>query len=356
MSAPAILDVRDLCTHFSVARRGLLQQPLLVRAVDGVSFQVQAHSTFGLVGESGSGKSTTAMSLLRLVEPTAGRVLFHGEDILRYDAQRMRQVRRRIQVVFQDPYSSLNPKWRVADIIREPLDILREGTRRERDRRVVEMLELVGLRSEHQNRYPSEFSGGQRQRIAIARALSTRPELLVCDEVVSALDVAIQAKILNLMTELQSQLGVAFLFISHDLSVVHHFCHDVGVMYLGRIVEQGPREVLFARPLHPYTQVLLSAVPRVGSQYRNRQDAVIPEGDPPNPLNVPIGCRFSGRCPFAIDKCHEQEPVLRQIGAVKVACHRVTGDGTREWRTDTEDAVRGPAAVGARESSGVANE
>ncbi len=331
MSAPAILDVRDLCTHFSVSRRGLFQQPLVVRAVDGVSFQVRAHATFGLVGESGSGKSTTAMSLLRLIEPTGGRVLFHGEDILHYDAQRMRQVRRRVQVVFQDPYSSLNPKWRVADIIREPLDILREGTRSERDRRVAEMLELVGLRPEHQRRYPNEFSGGQRQRIAIARALSTRPELVVCDEIVSALDVAIQAKILNLMTALQKQLGVAFLFISHDLSVVHHFCHDVGVMYLGRIVEQGPREVLFGRPLHPYTQVLLSAVPRVGSQYRNRQDAVIPDGDPPNPLDIPTGCRFSGRCPFAIDKCHQREPLLRQIGTARVACHRVGDNGAREW-------------------------
>lgn len=342
MSAPVLLEVRDLRTHFPVSSgRGLFAKPLMLRAVDGVNFSIRAHQSFGLVGESGCGKSTTAMSVLRLVEAHSGQVLFDGEDILTYTPRQMRQLRRRIQVVFQDPYSSLNPKWRVGEIVREPLEIQKWGTRAERDRRVAEMLELVGLRPEHARRYANEFSGGQRQRIAIARALSTKPELVVCDEIVSALDVAIQAKILNLMAELQQRLGVAFLFISHDLSVVYHLCENVGVMYLGRIVEQGPVETVFTRPLHPYTQVLISAVPGQGRRGRGTGESIIPEGDPPNPLNLPSGCRFAGRCPFSVEQCEREDPPVRRIGTSLVACHRVSDQGARDWLGESQAPAHG---------------
>lgn len=354
MSASALLEVRDLRTQFPVSSRGFFCKPLILRAVDGVNFTISAHESFGLVGESGCGKSTTAMSVLRLVEVHSGQVLFDGENILTYTPRQMRQVRRRIQVVFQDPYSSLNPKWRIGQIVREPLEIQNWGTRTERDERVSEMLALVGLRPEHARRYPNEFSGGQRQRIAIARALSTKPELVVCDEIVSALDVAIQAKILNLMAQLQQQLGVAFLFISHDLSVVYHLCENVGVMYLGRIVEQGPVEAVFTRPLHPYTQVLIDAVPRRDRHSEKSRESIIPEGDPPNPLNIPGGCRFAGRCPFSVDQCHSEEPPVRRIGVSLVACHRVSDEGVRHWFGESASRVEAsvPAGSGSSKSLG----
>ena len=333
MNEPVLLKVEGLTTIFPGARAGVFGARRFVRAVDGVNFELGARRTLGLVGESGSGKSTTALSVLRLVEPCGGSVLFRGEDILQLNPREMRAMRRKMQIIFQDPYSSLNPKWRVEDIIREPLDVQRTGTKAQRRARIGELLELVGLRPDHARRFPPEFSGGQRQRIAIARALATAPDLLVCDEIVSALDVAVQAKILNLMKGIQDTLGISFLFISHDLSVVYHMCADVAVMYLGTIVERAPRERLFARPLHPYTSGLLAAIPRVGD-WSAREAEAVPRGEPGNPSGEETGCRFTTRCAFAIARCEGERPALRQVGESWVACHRVGKNGAREWAGD----------------------
>ena len=322
MTNSILLNVEDLHTHFRLRRQHLFAPAPIVYAVDGVSFEVKKGKTFGLVGESGCGKSTVALSILRLVEPTSGSVKFSGVDLLSLDPEEMRSQRRYMQIVFQDPYSSLNPRARAGDIIGAPLRVQRIGTPQERSERVVELLTHVGLRAEHQAAYPHQFSGGQRQRISIARALASNPELIVCDEPVSALDVAIQAQILNLLLKLQEDFGLTYLFISHDMAVVQHMCDNIGVMYLGKLVEQADRRSLFKHPLHPYSQALLSAVPTIdveGLQLGKRKRL---EGDLPSPMNPPKGCRFHTRCPQAEEVCRNTFPPLREIlPGHMVACH-----------------------------------
>lgn len=328
MNAPILLEVNDLKVHFPLGRQRLFAERLVVHAVDGISFQVRRGTTFGIVGESGSGKTTTAMAVMRLAPVTAGRIVLDGMDITALENEPLRRMRRKMQVIFQDPYSSLNPRMRAGAIVREPLDLLDLGTPRERTERVAEIFRTVGLRPDQQALFPHQFSGGQRQRIGIARALASAPDLVVCDEPVSALDVAIQAQIINLLRRLQGELGLTYLFISHDLGVVQHMCDEIAVMYLGRIVEQADRLSLFKRPLHPYTWALLSAVPSTDPTLRRRADRIKLRGDPPSPVNPPSGCRFAGRCPFATERCRAETPVLRKIDAGhQVACHLVRDDG-----------------------------
>jgi oligopeptide/dipeptide ABC transporter ATP-binding protein len=319
-----LLEVRDLTKYFPVKSSGLLRRTIAqVQAVDGVSFQVPAGSSLGLVGESGCGKSTTGRLVTRLLDPTSGSMKFEGQEISTLSRKQMLPLRKEIQMIFQDPYSSLNPRHTVGTIIGTPLRVHKMVPEKGVLPRVQELLEIVGLNPEHYNRYPSEFSGGQRQRIGVARALALQPKLLVADEPVSALDVSIQAQVVNLLQDLQRELGVAFLFIAHDLAVVRHFCPEVAVMYLGKIVEVADRETLYNRPHHPYTQALLSAVPDVKqAAIGGRRDRIRLEGDVPSPVNPPSGCRFRTRCWMAKDICATQEPPLLQIGRRhKVACH-----------------------------------
>lgn len=324
----SLLSVRDLKVHFPLKRRALFSSAGVVHAVDGMSFDVPKGTTFGLVGESGSGKSTTALAVMRLVPITAGHVVLDGDDITQVEGEALRAIRRRLQIIFQDPYSSLNPRMRAGQIVREPMDLMRVGDPAGRDARVAELFRRVGLRPEQQALFPHQFSGGQRQRIGVARALASQPDLIVCDEPVSALDVAIQAQILNLLRELQQDFGLTYLFISHDLGVVQYVCDEIAVMYLGQIVEQADRLSLFTRPLHPYTWALLSAVPSAATHDRSRARRIRLEGDPPSPIDLPQGCRFAGRCPFAEERCHREVPALRPIhGGHRVACHLVTDDG-----------------------------
>ena len=327
-----LLEVSDLKVHFPAGQKVFGRARSMVHAVDGVSFAVKRGSTFGLVGESGSGKTTTALASVRLVEPTSGQVRLMGDDITRLDAEDLRLRRRHMQFVFQDPYASLNPRERVGDIVRRPLDLMGVGSRSERRARVDELFALVGLRKEQQQLFPHQFSGGQRQRIGIARALATRPELVVCDEPVSALDVAIQAQILNLLMRLKDEFGLTYIFISHDLAVVQHVCDEIAVMYLGRIVERGDRRQIFSRPSHPYTLALLSAAPGGQTDAPVWGARIKLQGDPPSPIDVAVGCRFAGRCPFALEQCRSVEPELRDIGeGHAVACHRIGADGRREF-------------------------
>jgi peptide/nickel transport system ATP-binding protein len=317
-----LLDVRDLTVQFALPRQGFFGPRPVLEAVRQVSFSLEQGRALGIVGESGSGKTTTAMATIRLVEAAGGKVIFQGEDLLQLDDEAMRQRRRDVQLIFQDPYSSLNPRARVADIVREPMDLMEIGTPEERRARVTELFRLVGLRPDQLNLFPHQFSGGQRQRISIARALTTNPKLLVCDEPVSALDVAIQAQILNLLARLKAELGLSYLFISHDLGVVRHVCDDVAVMYLGKIVEMAPRDALFDAPQHPYTQALLSAAPSLAR--RKSRGYVRPvkiSGDPPSPINPPKGCAFADRCPKAQEVCRKVQPVLEPHGPSRVACH-----------------------------------
>lgn len=317
-----LMEVRDLTVRFALPKPGLFAERPYLEAVRRVSFRVEAGRALGIVGESGSGKTTTAMAAIRLTPAVAGQVLFDGEDLLKLEPEAMRQRRRDIQLIFQDPYSSLNPRARVVDIVREPLDLMGIGTPAERLARVRELFKLVGLRPDQLNLFPHQFSGGQRQRISIARALTTNPRLLVCDEPVSALDVAIQAQILNLLARLKTELGLSYLFISHDLGVVQHVCDDVAVMYLGQIVESGPTDALFEAPQHPYTQALLSAAPSLAR--RKSRGYVRPlkvSGDPPSPINPPPGCAFAERCPKAQDICRRDMPALERRGETQVACH-----------------------------------
>ena len=317
-----LLKANDLTVRFTLGKKGLFGARQYLEAVRSVSFTLERGRALGIVGESGSGKTTTAMAAIRLTEAAGGQVLFEGEDLLTLSDEAMRQRRRDIQLIFQDPYSSLNPRARVADIVREPMDLMEIGTPAERDARVRELFKLVGLRPDQLNLFPHQFSGGQRQRISIARALSTNPKLLVCDEPVSALDVAIQAQILNLLARLKDELGLSYLFISHDLGVVRHVCDDVAVMYLGKIVEHGPVEALFEAPQHPYTQALLAAAPSLAR--RKSKGYVRPmklSGDPPSPINPPKGCAFAERCPKAQDICRQSPPEARETQGLHVACY-----------------------------------
>ncbi len=322
-----LLTVRDLSVHFPVGG-SLLGPRKVVKAVDGVSFEVRRGTTFGIVGESGSGKSTTALAIMRLVKISAGTVALGGTEISRLEGEPLRRERHRFQMVFQDPYASLNPRKRAGDAILEALNLMDVGAPADRPARARELFLQTGLRPEQLQLFPHQFSGGQRQRIVLARALAARPELVVCDEPVSALDVAIQAQMLNLMLRLQREFGLTYLFISHDLAVVRHLCDEVAVMYLGRIVERASREQLFARPLHPYTKALWSAAPSFDPDARSRKDRIRLQGDPPSPLAVPSGCRFAGRCPHAVDACRDQDPPLREISpGHAVACLRVDDTG-----------------------------
>lgn len=330
-----LVRVENLRVHFPGRRKSLFGRRPIVQAVDDVSFNIPRGRTLGLVGESGCGKSTTGLALMRLIQPTDGRVLFDDADLTNLQGEALRQMRRRIQITFQDPYSALNPRMTAGDIISEPLRVLGLGTAEQRESRVSELLAKVGLSAEHRDLYPHQFSGGQRQRIGIARALAPAPDLIICDEPVSALDVAIQAQILNILIRLQREMGLTFLFISHDLAVVQHISHEVIVMYLGQIVEQADRSALFLAPKHPYTRALLSSVPSRNPDDRGGATRLRLEGDLPSPSDPPSGCRFRTRCPYAEARCAAEPPKLRAIaGSRRIACHFVSDGGDAPWLND----------------------
>lgn len=311
-----LLRVQDLTMHFPITRGIIFQRKVgAVRAVDGISFDLFKGETMGLVGESGCGKSTTGRAILQLHRPTAGSVQFEGVELTESTGQDLRRMRRRMQMIFQDPYASLNPRMTVGSIISEPLEVHNlSSTRGERQERVQELLEIVGLNPYFVNRYPHEFSGGQRQRIGVARALAVNPSFIVCDEPISALDVSIQAQVINLLEDLQRELQLTYLFIAHDLSVVRHISNRIAVMYLGKIVELSDRTELYANPKHPYTEALLSAVPIPDPVVESKRQRIILEGDVPNPASPPTGCNFSTRCPHVMDICREQEPEFKDLG------------------------------------------
>jgi oligopeptide transport system ATP-binding protein len=317
-----LLEVRHVKKYFPI-RRGVLQREVArVHAVDDVSFAVREGETLGLVGESGCGKSTLGRTIVRLLEPTDGEIIFQGTPIQKLGTRKLRPLRREMQMVFQDPYASLNPRKRVGTIVSDPMRIHNIGTRADQKRRVGEILETVGLSPEHYNRFPHEFSGGQRQRIGIARALALRPNLIVADEPVSALDVSIQSQMLNLLEDLQNDFNLTYIFIAHDLGVVRHVSDRIAVMYLGKIVELSPAEELYTRPIMPYTEALLSAVPIPDPDLAEKRERIVLEGDVPSPINPPSGCRFHPRCRYATDICKEVEPPLVDYGnAHLAACH-----------------------------------
>ena len=335
-----LLEVKNLTKHFPIMRGVFRRQVGSVRAVDGLDFAIHGRETLGLVGESGCGKSTAGRVILRLYDATAGRIVFRGEDIGNVHGEPLRRLRRRMQMVFQDPQDSLNPRMTVGSIVGEPL--LEHGIAkgRELDDRVDDLLDSVGLSPRFANRYPHEFSGGQRQRIGIARALALEPEFIICDEPIAALDVSIQAQVVNLLQDLQERLGLTYLFISHDLGMVRHIADRVAVMYLGKIVELAPSDALYDTPLHPYTRALLSAAPVHDPELEARRDRIILTGDVPSPADPPPGCRFSTRCPMATSECSAREPVWRELRpGHRVACHYAEEVGDQRMqpvRTRTE--------------------
>jgi len=319
-----LVRVENLKKYFPITR-GVFQRHVGdIKAVDGISFFVRRSETLGLVGESGCGKTTTGRTLLQLYRPTEGQVYFEGQELSVMKGEQLRRMRRRMQMIFQDPYASLNPRMTVGSIVGEPLEVHNIAKGKEKRERVQELLRLVGLNPYFINRYPHEFSGGQRQRIGVARALALNPDFIVCDEPVSSVDVSIQAQIVNLLEDLQAQFGMAYLFIAHDLSMVRHISDRVAVMYLGKIVELTSRGELYSNPLHPYTQSLLSAVPIPDPVVEERRQRIILEGDVPSPANPPEGCNFNTRCPVVMDVCHEEDPEFKEVSSGHgVACHRV---------------------------------
>ena len=306
-----LVETREVVKHYPITGGVFLHEVASVKAVDKVSLSILSGETLGLVGESGCGKSTLGRLILRLEEPTSGDIIFQGESILGYDPKQMRALRKEMQIIFQDPFSSLNPRKNVAHIVGEPLYVHGMTNRHEREARVLKLLEVVGLKQEHMRRYPHQFSGGQRQRIGVARALALNPKLIICDEAVSALDVSIRGQVINLLQDLQGEFGLTYLFISHDLSVVEHISDRVAVMYLGKIVELADSETLYEAPLHPYTQALLSAAPIPDPKQKRKR--IVLSGDVPSPIDPPSGCRFHTRCLYAKDICNQQEPPLKEV-------------------------------------------
>lgn len=324
VASKTLVDVRDLKMYFPLTRGIVLQRVVgYVRAVDGISFSIKRGETLGLVGESGSGKTTIGRTIVRLYKPTSGEILFNDRDLAKLQGEELRQLRQDVQMVFQDPFASLNPRYTIGSLIAEPMHIYRMGTPKEIRERTEELLRVVGLRPEYIDRYPHEFSGGQRQRIAVARALSINPEFVIADEPVSALDVSIRAQVLNLLERLQRQFNLTYLFVSHDLSVVRHVADRIAVMYLGKIVELANRDDLYAAPKHPYTKALLSAVPIPDPKVEKKRHRIILSGDLPSPIRIPSGCRFHTRCPMAQQICREIEPAFEIKGPNEhyAACH-----------------------------------
>jgi oligopeptide/dipeptide ABC transporter ATP-binding protein len=320
-----VLEVRDLKKYFPISGGIISRVVAQVQAVDGVSFAIRKGEVLGLVGESGCGKTTVGRLILRLIEPTAGQVLFEGRNIADFSSSKLRDIKRHMQIIFQDPYGSLNPRMKVGEIIGEPLLVHGVAKGRKNAEQVEFLLETVGLGRSHGDRYPHEFSGGQRQRIGIARALALKPKLIVCDEAVSALDVSIQAQIINLLEDLKEKFNLTYLFIAHDLSVIKHISDRVAVMYLGKLVETAETDELYKNPAHPYTQALLSAVPVPGASPQREQ--IILKGDVPSPINPPSGCRFRTRCPYAHERCIHEEPILTEVAEGHIAaCHLLTQD------------------------------
>lgn len=318
-----VLEVKNLCKYFP-ANKGMFSKKSNIKAVDDVSFTIRKGETLGLVGESGCGKTTTGRTVLKLYNPTSGEIIFKGKDISKLSEKEMIPLRRKMQMIFQDPYASLNPRMTVGDIIGEAIDIHKLYTGKARDERIRFLLDKVGLNGSNINRYAHEFSGGQRQRIGIARALAVEPELIICDEPISALDVSIQAQVINMLEELQEEFGMTYLFIAHDLSMVKHISTHIGVMYLGKIVEKGPSNDVYSNPLHPYTKALLSAVPIPDPRAAKNSKRILLEGDIPSPIDPPAGCRFKSRCKYATDICGTDDPIMTEVEEGHfVACHNL---------------------------------